>query len=165
MIGKLVSYRQRADVDDNVGHALQTLPAEDVDDVASANDRTVRPEYIDRFDLPIGQRSEKCRRVRSGPIHLLPRRIRPLFLDEQSVNDRGGGAEPSGNGTRPGIEAGTRHKKDIPVRLHEVVGEKPVHFAVAVGDAGIPAAFAAHLKPRQAIAPDRRRAVRGSRHA
>ena len=38
---------------------------------------------------------------------------------------RGGGAEPSGNGTRPGIEAGTRHKKDVPVRLPEVVGEEP----------------------------------------
>ena len=40
------------------------------------------PNLSDPLHLPFGQRSVKCRRVHSGPIHLIPRRIGPLFLDE-----------------------------------------------------------------------------------
>lgn len=62
---KACSDPQGADVDDNVGHALQTLPFENIDDVASTDDRAVRSEYGDGLHLWLGKRCEKsCGRAK-----------------------------------------------------------------------------------------------------
>ena len=89
---------------------LQALAAEDVDDFASTDDCTVRSEYVDGHDLPVGQHGEKSIRVRRGSVRLVLGRIGSFLLDEQCVSDRFRVVEPSSDRAGPRVEAGTRHK-------------------------------------------------------
>ena len=74
-------------------------------------------------------------------------------------------AEPGGNDAGPGIEASACHEKNVPIRPRKIVVEKPVHIATTVGDAGIPAAFLAHLSSCRATAPDQQCDAQGSHRA
>ena len=83
---KACSHRQGAHVDDDIGDPLQAPSAEDVDDVASADDCTVlRPEYVDGRHLPVGEHGEKSLPVRGGSVRLIPGRIASFLLDEQGI--------------------------------------------------------------------------------
>ena len=147
MVGKLVARGQRTDVNDDVCHTLQVLPFEDVDDVAPADHRAVRSEDLD-LDLLAVECSKESLRVGSCLIPLTLRWIGPGFPDEQRAYGLGDLAEPGGDHTGPGIEAGACYQENIPISAREIVVQKPVHIFATVGDTRIPAAFVTHVSLR-----------------